>query len=93
MKESLLAKVSQQLPKRNKTCVKNLLILSMGTLIKERVCLNKIKGDVGAITGKSTTQLSSRYKRLIRIFDDYSFSSLWLELLQVAFSLLRLKSD
>lgn len=93
MKESLLAKVSKQLPERDKTCVKNLIILAMGILIKETVCLNKIKGAVGAITGKTTTQPLSHYKRLIRIFDDYSFSSLWLELLQVGFSLLRLKSD
>lgn len=69
------------------------MILAMGILIKETVCLNKIKGAVGAITGKTTTQPLSHYKRLIRIFDDYSFSSLWLELLQVGFRLLRLKSD
>ncbi len=69
------------------------MILAMGILIKETVCLNKIKGAVGAITGKTSTQPCSHYKRLIRIFDDHSFSSLWLELLQVAFSLLRLKSD
>ena len=93
MKESLVAKITKQLPKRNKTCVKNLLILAMGILVKETVCLNKIKGAVGAITGKTSTQPASHYKRLIRIFDDYSFSSLWLELLQVAFTLLRLKSD
>lgn len=93
MKESLLDKISKQLPKRNKTCVKNLMVLAMGILIKETVCLNKIKGSVGAITGKTTTQPLSHYKRLIRIFDAYSFSSLWLELLQLVFSLLRLKSD
>ncbi|MBA2760721.1 MAG: transposase [Segetibacter sp.] len=93
MKESLVTKVSKQFAKRDKTCVKNLIILSMGILIKETVCLNKIKGAVGAITGKTTTQPQSHYKRLIRIFDEYSFSSLWLELLQVAFSLLRLKSE
>lgn len=69
------------------------MILAMGILIKETVCLNKIKGAVGAITGKTKTQPLSHYKRLIRIFDDYSFSSLWLEVLQVAFRLLRLKSD
>jgi len=93
MKESLLDKVSKQLPKRKKTCVKNLIILAMGILVKETVCLNKIKGAVGAIIGKTTTQPSSHYKRLIRIFNDSSFSSLWLELLHVAFRLLRLKSD
>lgn len=69
------------------------MILAMGILVKETVCLNKIKGAVGAITANTRTQPASHYKRLIRIFDNYSFSSLWLELLRVAFSLLRLKSD
>jgi len=93
MIESLIVKITKQLPERDTTCVKNLIILAMGILIKETVCLNKIKGAIGAITGNTTTQPFSHYKRLIRIFDAYSFSSLWLELLRVGFSLLRLKSD
>lgn len=93
MKESLLNKVTQELPKRDKTCVKNIMILAMGIIQKETVCLNKIKGGVGLITGKTSTKPDSHYKRLIRIFDNYSFSSLWLELLQFVFTLLRLKSD
>jgi hypothetical protein len=93
MEESLLDKVTKELPKRNKTCVKNILILVQGILLKETVCLNKIKGVVGSITGKTSTQPDSHYKRLIRIFDDFSYSNLWLELLQFVFRLLRLKSD
>jgi hypothetical protein len=93
MEESLLAKVTKELPKRNKTCVKNILILAQGIILKETVCLNKIKGVVGSITGKASTKPESHYKRLIRIFDDFSYGSLWLELLQFVFSLLRLKSD
>lgn len=93
MKESLLVKVTKELPKWNKTCVKNILILAQGILLKETVCLNKIKGAVGGITGKSSTQPDSHYKRLIRIFDDFSYGSLWIELLQFVFRLLRLKSD
>ena len=93
MKESLLNKVTKELPKRDKTCVKNIMILAMGLIQKETVCLNKIKGGVGIITGKTSTKPDSHYKRLIRIFDNYSFSSLWLELLQFVFTLLRLKSD
>lgn len=69
------------------------MILAMGLIQKETVCLNKIKGGVGLITGKTSTKPDSHYKRLIRIFDNYSFSSLWLELLQFVFTLLRLKSD
>ena len=93
MKESLLFKVTKELPKRNKTCVKNILILVQGIILKETVCLNKLKGAVGAITGKTSTKPASHYKRLIRIFDDFSYGNLWLELLGFAFNLLRLKSD
>ena len=93
MKESLLTKVTKELPKRDKTCVKNILILAQGIILKETICLNKIKGVVGTITGRASTKPLSHYKRLIRIFDDYSYGSLWLDLLQFVFSLLRLKSD
>lgn len=93
MEKSLLTKVTKELPKRNKTCVKNILILAQGILLKETVCLNKIKGVVGKITGKTSTQPDSHYKRLIRIFDDFSYGNLWIELLQFVFRLLRLKSD
>lgn len=93
MEESLLDKVTNGLPKKNKTCVKNILILAQGIILKETVCLNKIKGAVGSITGKTSTKPASHYKRLIRIFDDFSYGNLWLELLQFVFSLLRLKSD
>lgn len=93
MEESLLLKVTQELPERSKTCVKNILILALGILRKESICLNRLKGAVGAITGNVTTKPDSHYKRLIRIFDDFSCSSLWLELLEFVFSLLRLKSE
>lgn len=93
MEELLLNKLTKELPKRNTTCLRNILILAIGMIQKETVCLNKIKGAIGAITRNTTTKPLSHYKRLIRIFDRYAFSSLWLELLQVVFRLLRLKSD
>lgn len=93
MEESLLDKVTKGLPKRGKTCVKNILILAQGIILKETVCLNKIKGAVGIITGRTQTKPESHYKRLIRIFDDFSYGNLWLDLLQFVFNLLRLKSD
>lgn len=93
MLESLLFKVSKEFPKRNISCLKNILILSLSILRSESVCLNKLKGTVGEITGNSSTKPASNYKRLNRIFISYSFSSLWLELLQYAFMLLRLKSE
>jgi hypothetical protein len=93
MEELLLNKLTKELPKRNTTCLRNILILAMGMIQKETVCLNKIKGAIGAITRNTTTKPESHYKRLIRIFDRYALSSLWLELLQCVFRLLRLKSD
>jgi hypothetical protein len=93
MEESLLDKLTQELPKRRKTCIKNILILVEGILLKESICLNKIKGVVGTITGKVLTKPDSHYKRLIRIFDEHACGTLWLELLGLVFRLLRLKSD
>jgi len=93
MIESLLLKITGYFPKRDKPCVRNLLILSMCILMKETICLNKLKGSVGLVTEKENIQPNSHYKRFIRIFDQYAFSSLWLELLKFVFHLLRLKSD
>lgn len=93
MIEPLLSKVTGYFPKRDRTCLKNVLILSMCILMKETVCLNKLKSSVGLVTEKENIQPNSHYKRLIRIFDKFAYSSLWLELLKFVFQLLRLKSD
>ena len=85
MLNSLLAKLTKEFPKADKTCLKNVLLLTLGIISKETVCLNKLKGAIGALTGKQETCPSSHYKRLIRIFDSYSFSSLWLDLLSFVF--------
>ncbi len=89
----LLAKISEYLPNHGKSCVKNVLVLSLCLLIQETVNLNKLKGTVGAILGQSSTQASSNYKRLIRVFDRHSDSSLWLDLLVFAFTFLGLRGD
>jgi len=89
----LLAKISEYLPNHGKSCVKNVLILSLCLLIKETVNLNKLKGTVGAVLGQSNTQASSNYKRLIRIFDHHSDSTLWLDLLVFVFTFLGLRGD
>lgn len=93
MLNPLLDKITEKFPKRSRTCIKNVLILALGIITKETVCLNKIKGAVGNILENSSTNSSSHYKRLIRVFNDFGFSSLWLELLVFGFSVLRLKSD
>lgn len=70
MLESLLNKLNENFPDLSKSGLKNVLILALRLLLKETVCLNKLKGTVGTITGNKKTQPSSNYKRLIRIFDN-----------------------
>lgn len=89
----LLAKISEYFPEHDKTCLKNVLTLSLCMLIKETVNLNKLKGTVGAVLGRSNTQADSNYKRLIRIFDHHSDSTLWLDLLTFVFTFLGLRGD
>jgi len=93
MLNPLLDQITTEFPKRSRTCIKNVLILALGIITKETVCLNKIKGAVGNILENPTTKPASHYQRLIRVFNDFGFSSLWLELLVFGFSVLRLKSD
>ena len=57
------------------------------------VCLNKLKGIVGQITGKEGTKPASNYQRLLRIFHTHAFSRLWLDILRFSFQLLRLKCE
>ena len=75
------------------TCLKNTLILVLALLHRQTVCLNKLKGCVGMITGKTQTRADSHYKRLIRFFDDYAGSKLWIDLIRYGVQLLRLDFD
>lgn len=92
MLDSLLVKITKEFPKRNTTCIKNLLILVLGILESKTLCLNEIKDHLGKITGNFETKSLSHYKRLTRIVKDYSFSSLWLEILICINKQFRLKS-
>lgn len=93
MLESLLINITNFFPKRSVSCLKNLLLLCLGILDKETVNLNRIKNSIGKLSGNNKTLPDSHYKRLIRFFDQFSFSSLWIELIGYGFNLLRLKSD
>ncbi|MEN0052004.1 MAG: transposase [Bacteroidota bacterium] len=97
MLESLLDKFKEKrregLNSLRKSELRNILILSLSMLRVQTVCLNKLKGAVGQITGKENTQPASHYQRLVRIFRQHAFSRLWLDLLRFVFSLLRLKSE
>lgn len=91
MIDSLLNQITSYFPKRDKTCLKNILILCHCILLKETINLNRLKSCVSQVTGNEKTSIGSNYKRLIRIFDNYSFSSLWIELMNYVFLLLRLE--
>lgn len=90
--KSLLSKLIEYFPERKESCLTNLLLLVQAMLLKETVNLNRLKGCLNAIQGKANAP-SSNYKRLIRLFDNYASTNLWIELLQFGFRLLRLKTD
>ncbi len=89
----LLNKISENFPTYSRSCVKNLLVTSLCILLKETLNLNKLKGAVGGVLGTPDIQADSGYKRLIRLFDNYAFSRLWLDLLCFAFKLIELSGD
>ena len=93
MLDTLINKVSEEFSDWKKSGVKTMLLLSLCFLRKETICLYKLKSEVGVLLENSRTKAASNYKRLTRFFVDYAFSRLWLELIQYAFRLLRLKSD
>lgn len=90
--KSLLLKITEYFPKRKKSCLTNVLLLVQCILLKETINLNRLKGSVNTILGKQN-KASSNYKRLIRIFDDYSRTNLWIELLRFGFQILRLQTE
>jgi len=90
--KSLLPKITEYFPKRKKSCLRNVLLLVQCMLLKETVNLNRLKGCMNTVLGKEN-EPSSNYKRLIRIFDNYSRTNLWLELLRFGFQVLRLKTE
>lgn len=67
---SLLDKFKVKLPKAQKTRIRTLFIVMSGIIVKESVNLNKIKNQIGTITGKTGTLANSCYRRLTRFFDD-----------------------
>ena len=93
MLESLIYKFNLKSLELRKSELKNILILSLSMLRVQTVCLNKLKGIVGQITGKEETKPSSNYQRLLRIFRAHAFSRLWLDILRFSFQLLRLKCE
>jgi len=90
--KSLLSKVTEYFPNRKESCLRNIVLLVQVILLKETINLNKLKGCLNTVQGKKNAP-SSNYKRLIRIFDNYARTNLWIELLQFGFQVLRLKIE
>ncbi|GJM62663.1 transposase [Persicobacter diffluens] len=84
MFNSLHSKLTQEFPKWGKACWKNVLALSLGIIRKGTVCLNKVKDCIGSILENQSTSASGHYKRLTRIFTEYSDTHLWSDLLQLS---------
>jgi hypothetical protein len=93
MLESLVDKFNSKFLELSRGELQNILVLSLSMLRVQTVCLNKLKGIVGQITGNENTKPSSNYQRLLRIFRLHAFSRLWLDLLRFSFQLLRLKCN
>ena len=93
MLEPLLTNISEFFPERSKSCLKNVLLLCLGILDKETVNLNRVKNSIGKFNGNPNTGAGAHYKRLIRLFDNFSFSSLWIELIAYGMRLMRLKCE
>ena len=86
---SLLDKFSKQYSKVSRSRIKNVIVILCAILVKETVNLNKLKNQLGCITGKESTQADSHYKRLTRFFvDPFNRYQLWKVLLQAIWQLL-----
>ena len=77
-------KLTQSFTDLSKTRRRNLTILTLGMLRAGTVVLNKVKNHIGAITGKTDTAPNSHYKRINRIFQDYSTGDIWLSVLKAS---------
>lgn len=86
--KSLLDKFTIYFPNYTSTSLKNIVLLILCIIEGGTVNLYKLRGHVSKIID-NPIEPSSGYKRLIRVFDDYSYSRLWLDLLQCCFGLLR----
>ncbi|MCP4520159.1 MAG: transposase [Cytophagales bacterium] len=93
MLNSLLSEITKEFPNQKRSCLKNILLLSLCILQKESICLNKLKSNVGVLLRNISTQNNSHYKRLLRIFSIDKSSTLWQELLSYVFRIFHLKND
>lgn len=93
MLKLLLSKLKNNLPNYGDHVLYNSLVIVLALLSKRTVCLYKLKGQLGHITGNLSTTPASNYKRLTRYFQSNASSLLWIDLVKFGLSLLRLKVD
>jgi hypothetical protein len=58
------------------------LLLTLGILDNQTVCLNKIKGKIGNYLGNDSSTRHAHNKRLVHIFERYALGSLCMDLLR-----------
>ena len=88
-----LHKLTSLFPDHTPTTVKGLLVLTQALLLGRTTCLNRLKGHVATVTGKSGTAADSHYKFLIRFFDTHAAGELWIRIVAVAIKLVGLRDD
>lgn len=89
--KSLIDKITKDFPDYSPSLIQNLLFLSLCILRAGTVNLYKLRGHFAGYLDKEI-KLNSAYTRMIRVFINFGFSRLWLDLLIYIFSLLRLKT-
>lgn len=89
----LCSKISKYFPSYRCSCLKNILILYSCILVKGTLNLHQLKSSVSLVLHNSTSLSQSNYKRLLRIFEFYSLSRLYLDILIFIFHLVGIKGD
>lgn len=78
---TLLDKLSTIPGKYHKCMIENVTMLLTGILTSKTTNLNKMKDDMARIMGIKGLKSGSYYRRLIRFFDRYSATRLFIDLL------------
>lgn len=91
MLKLLLNKLTNYLPNYADHVLYNSLVVVAAILDNRTVCLNKMKGRLGIITGNTATSSDSNYKRLTRYFRSNAGSLLWLDLVKLGLRILRVE--
>jgi hypothetical protein len=78
---TLFDKLTRLEGKYHKSTLKNVELLLAGLLSARSVSLYKIKDELSALTGKTDASRHTHYKRLLRIFERYGSTRLFIDLL------------